>query len=285
MSAEATWTMRLVSRLIALAWCALLTVPLGGEAQTGRAPRIGVVAEESPGKSVCVDALKSGLGELGYVEGRTYVLEMRWAEGRMDAFPGLAADLVQRQVDLLISAAGPSAEAVKQATTSIPIVLASSLYPVELGIIASLARPGGNVTGVTHFTPELMAKRVQLLKEIVPAAARVAVIRLPGRIHDLSVKDRAVAARQLGLDLQVVEVRHVDDLSSAFSAAARGRVDAVVSTQAPFFLQNNAKMAQFALNSRAFRASRTPPKPVCSYSTDPPSPRDVNERHNTSIGS
>jgi len=130
-----------------------------------------------------------------------------------------------------------------------------------------------------------MAKRVQLLKEIVPTAARVAVIRLPGRIHDLSVKDRAVAARQLGLDLQVVEVRHVDDLSSAFSAAARGRVDAVVSTQAPFFLQNNAKMAQFALNSRAFRASRTPPKPVCSYSTDPPSPRDVNERHNTSIGS
>jgi len=229
--------------------------------------------------------LKSGLGELGYVEGRTYVLEMRWAEGRMDAFPGLAADLVQRQVDLLISAAGPAAEAVKQATTSIPIVLASSLYPVELGIIASLARPGGNVTGVTHFTPELMAKRVQLLKEIVPTAARVAVIRLPGRIHDLSVKDRAVAARQLGLDLQVVEVRHVDDLSSAFSAAARGRVDAVVSTQAPFFLQNNAKMAQFALNSRAFRASRTPPKPVCSYSTDPPSPRDVNERHNTSIGS
>jgi putative ABC transport system substrate-binding protein len=208
-----------------------------------------------------VDALKRGLGELGYVEGRTHVFEMRWAEGRMDAFPGLAADLVQRKVDLLVSAAGPAAEAVKQATTSIPIVLASSFYPVELGIIASLARPGGNVTGVTHFTPELMAKRVQLLKEIVPTASRFAVLRLPGHIHDLVVRDMATAARQLGIHLQVLEVRHVEDLSAAFGAAAKGRADAVTSTQAPFFLQNNAKIAQLALKHRLPSLSGEPNAP------------------------
>src|SRR5262249_30168319 len=129
----------------------------------------------------------------GYVEGRTYVLEPRWTEGRTELFPSVAAELVRLNVYLIVSAAGPAAPAVNDATASIPPVLAASSYPGELGGVASLAHPGGNVTGMTHFTPELMAKRVQLLKEAAPTAERVALLRVPGRLNDLS--SRAVSAR------------------------------------------------------------------------------------------
>jgi len=191
-------------------------------AQPTKFARIGVVSGDSPGDSPCVLRLRQGLSELGYVEGKTQVLEVRWAEGRTDVIPSLAADLVRMNVDVIVSAAGPAALAVKEATTSIPIVLASSFYPVELGLIASLARPGGNVTGVTHFTPELMAKRVQLLKDLLPKASRFAVLRLPGGMQDFIVRDMEAAARQLGVQLQVTEVRRVEDLPAAFDAAVSG---------------------------------------------------------------
>jgi putative ABC transport system substrate-binding protein len=197
-----------------------------------------------------VQFLRRGLSELGYTEGQTLVLVVRWAEGRSDVFPSLAADLVRSNVDVIVSAAGPAALAVKQATTSIPIVLASSFYPVEMGIVASLAHPGGNVTGYTHFTPELMAKRVQLLKDVVPAASRFVVLRLPGRVHDLVVKDMEAAARQNGVRLQVIEVRRGEDLVAAFDEAVRGGAQAVMSTQSPFFLENNRRIADLALRHR-----------------------------------
>jgi len=224
------------------------SVPVGG--QPTKVARIGVVSGDSPSDSPCVEWLRRGLDQLGYVEGKTHVFELRWAEGRTDVFPSLAADLVRMNVDLIVSAAGPAALAVKEATTSIPIVLASSFYPVELGVIASLAHPGGNVTGVTHFTPELMAKRVQLLKELLPRGSRFAVLRLPGGMQDLVVRDMDAAARQLGVQLQVIEVRRVEDLSTAFDAAVAGRAQAILSTQGPFFVQNNARIAQLALKHR-----------------------------------
>jgi ABC-type uncharacterized transport system substrate-binding protein len=228
----------------------LMASPGAVEGQSAKVPRIGVVSGDAPNDSPCVEWLRRGLAELGYVEGKTHVLELRWAEGRTDVFPGLAADLVRMNVDLIVSAAGPAALAVKEATTTIPIVLASSFYPVELGVIASLAHPGGNVTGVTHFTPELMAKRVQLLKELLPKASRFAVLRLPGGMQDLVVRDMEAAARQLGAQLQVIEVRRVEDLAPAFDAAAGGRVQAIMSTQGPFFAQNNVRIAQLALKHR-----------------------------------
>jgi putative ABC transport system substrate-binding protein len=184
------------------------------------------------------------------VEGQTHVLEPRWAEGRAERFPLLAAELVRLQVDLLVSVAAPAAVAVKEATTSIPIVLASSFYPVELGVIASLAHPGGNVTGVTHFTPELMAKRVEMLAELVPEVSRFAVLRLAGRDHDLVVRDMETAARKLGVQLQVLEVGSVEGFAAAFEAAREGGAQGVMTTQAPFFLQNNATIAQLALEHR-----------------------------------
>jgi len=178
------------------------------------------------------------------------MLEVRWAEGRSDVFPTLAAELVQLKVDLIVSAAGTAAIAMKQATTSIPIVLASSFYPVEMGVVASLARPGGNITGLAHFTPELMAKRVQLLKEALPAALRFAVLRLPGRVHDLVVSDMEAAARQLGVRLQVIEVQRIEDLAPAFNNAARAGAQAIMSTQGPFFFENNRWIADLAIRHR-----------------------------------
>jgi putative ABC transport system substrate-binding protein len=228
----------------------LLAAPRAVEAQQAKVPRIGVLSGESRTHSPCLEALRRGLSELGYVEGRTYILEPRWADGRIEPFPSLAADLVRLKVDVIVSAAGPAAEVVKGATTSIPIVLASSFYPVELGVITSLAHPGGNITGVTHLTPELMAKRVQVLKEAVPAAARVAVLRVPGRVQDLVIRDMEAAARQLGIQLQVIEVRRAEDLARAFAAVVTGRGQAVMSTQAPLFFQQGAEIAQLALKHR-----------------------------------
>ena len=228
-------------------------MPLVVGAQPAKIPRIGVLSlgfGDRPDD--CVSAMRRGLDELGYVEGRTHVLELRWAQDRMDRLPSLAADLVRMKVDILVSASGPAAMAAKESTTSIPIVLASSFYPVQLGVVASLARPGGNVTGVTHFTPELMAKRVQLLRELLPKAERVAVLRLSGRLQDLVVRDMEQAARELGVQLQAIEVRSPEDLSGAFESAVRKRAQAVMTTQAPFFLHHGAQIAHLA------RAHRLP---------------------------
>jgi len=243
--------MRLTAVVRALALALALTplgAPLAVDAQRlAKVPTIGVLAGGFPGADPCLEALRRGLQEAGYVEGQTHALEPRWAEGHAERFPQLAAELVRLQVDLLVSVAAPAAVAVKEATTAIPIVLASSFYPIELGVIASLAHPGGNVTGVTHFTPELMAKRVQMLTELVPGAARFAVLRLPGRDHDLVVRDMETAAHKLGVQLQVIEVRSVEGLAAAFEEARAGGVQGVMTTQAPFFLQNNATIAQLAL--------------------------------------
>ena len=236
--------------LLAVVAAGILAAPLAVPAQPAKVPRIGVLSLDSPANSGCVDALRRGLGELGYAEGRGYVLELRWAEDRIDLLPALAADLVRTKPDLIVSASAPAAVVWKEATTAIPVVLASSFYPVESGVIAGLARPGGNVTGVTHFTPELMAKRVQLLKEVVPRASRFAVLRLPGRLQDLVVNDLEAAARRLGVQLQVIEVRSADDLPTAFESAAAGRAQGIMSTQGPLFVHNNARIAQLALRHR-----------------------------------
>jgi putative ABC transport system substrate-binding protein len=244
--------LKVVVRAIALALAlAPLLAPLAVDAQRpAKVPRIGVLAGGFPGADPCLEALRRGLHDAGYVEGQTHVIEPRWSEGHAERFPLLAAELVRLQVDLIVSTAAPAAVAVKEATISIPIVLASSFYPIELGVIASLAHPGGNVTGVTHFTPELMAKRVQMLTELVPWASRFAVLRLAGRDQDLVVRDMETAARKLGVQLQVIEVGSVEGLSAAFEAAREGGAQGVMTTQAPFFLQNNATIAQLALAHR-----------------------------------
>jgi putative ABC transport system substrate-binding protein len=160
----------------------------------------------------------------------------------------MAAELVQLKVDLIVSFTGQ--RAIRDATASIPIVMASGFYPVETGIVASLARPGGNITGVAMFTPGLMAKRVQILKEAVPKVSRVAVLRLEGEGSDLIVRDFEAAARRLGVQLQVIAVGRPEDLSGAFETAVRGGARALMTTQAPFFAINRAQIAELALKHR-----------------------------------
>ena len=237
--------------VVVLLAVAFIVLPLAGDAQPARMPTIGVISLEFPNDETgCVAHFRRSLGELGYVEGRTHLLETRLAEDHADRLPALAADLVRMKVDLIVSASAPAAGVVKNATTSIPVVLASSFYPVESGIIASLARPGGNVTGVTHFTPELMAKRVQLLNELLPKVGRVAVLRTPGALQDLVVRDMETAARKLGTQLLTISVQRVEDLPAAFDSAVKGGTQAVMTTQGPLFRHHRRQIAQLALKHR-----------------------------------
>lgn len=219
-------------------------------AQATAPPTIGVLSLEAPGDAPCVGSLQRALGEMGDREGRDYVVELRLASGRVDLLPGLAEDLVQKHVSIMVSASGPAAPIAKNASASIPIVLASSFYPVEAGLVASLAHPGGNVTGVTHFTPELMKKRIQLLKEMLPGAARIVVLRTPGRLQDLVAGDMTAAARSLDLQLHVVEIRRTEDLAPAFDDAVKWRAHAVTTTQDSLFWRHRAAIAQLALKHR-----------------------------------
>jgi ABC-type uncharacterized transport system substrate-binding protein len=210
---------------------ALLAVPLATEAQPpATVHRLGFLGSASPsGYAHLVDALRQGLRDLGYVEGKNLIIEYRWAEGRYDRLPDLARQLVRQRVDLIVTHGTPGSLAAKQATTTIPIVMAISGDAVTTGLVASIARPGGNVTGSTFFFPELNAKRVELLKETLPGATRMATFGNadnPSVAHAL--KQMEPMARALKVDLEVVQVRRPDEFAHAFSAMAKRRVEGVV---------------------------------------------------------
>lgn len=237
---------------IAVLALALLGASLAAQGQPGTTlPRIGVLSGNVPENDRCLETLRRGLAELGYAEGRTHVLEVRWAAGaEPERFRQLATDLVGLKVALIVSFTGAAVGSDKKAITTVPIVMAASLYPVEQGLVASLARPGGNITGLSTFPGDLFAKRLQLLKEAVPAASRVAVLRIPGALTDLIVKDLQRAAQGLGIRLQIIEVTRAEDLPKAFETAFRGGTRAVMTTQAPFFALHRAQIAELALKYR-----------------------------------
>ena len=228
---------------------AALAAPRGAGAQTARTVTIGVLNGDFP-NSPCLEALRRGLSELGHVEGRTFVFDLRWAEGRTDRYDAFAAELVGRKVDLIVATTGLAASAVKNATSIIPIVMTSSSYPVESGMVASLARPGGNLTGVAALAPGIMAKRLQLLKEAIPSLSRVAVLRLPGQLQTVYVSDIETGSKRLGITLQVIEIARAEDLPSIFTAAVRGGAQAIMTTQSPFFLGVMADIADLAVKNR-----------------------------------
>jgi ABC-type uncharacterized transport system substrate-binding protein len=190
--------------------------------------RIGFIQTAAPHEMVhLIRALDEGLRDLGYVEGRNIVFERRFAGGRQERLPALAAELVRLNVDVIVTGSNPVIAAVKQATTSIPVVMAVSRDPVGAGFIASLARPGGNITGLSnHPDPGIIGKNLELLKEAVPRLSRVALLWNPvppGAETDRKAAESA--ARKLGLTLRIVEVRGRDELEGAFAAMARERVD------------------------------------------------------------
>src|SRR5438552_10151900 len=209
---------------------ALLTFPLAIEAQqAGKVPRIGYLGQNNTeiGQHQLA-AFREGLRERGWVEGQNIVIEFRYANGKVDQLPALVSELVRLKVDIIVTTA--TTWAAKNATQSIPIVMAASANALGEGLVTSLAHPGGNITGMTFLAgPEIAGKQLQLLKEVAPAASRVAVLTNPtNRSHEAFARELKVAARSLGAQLQVLEAPNPDQLDSAFAAMTRERVAAVL---------------------------------------------------------
>jgi len=208
---------------------ALLAAPLAAHAQqAGKVFRIGILETIPAAQNAAnLDALRKGLRELGYVEGRNLIIEYRSADGRAERFPDLASELVRLKVDLLVTRGTPAARAAKNATGTIPVVMATMGDP--RAIVASFARPGGNITGVTTFSTELQAKRIELLKELVPNLSRVALLHNMGNpAAPPEWEETKTAARSLGLQADLLDVRNQGDLRRAFELAVRQHVDALV---------------------------------------------------------
>jgi len=243
-----------MGRIFALL-CLLLAVflPAGSGAQQAKTvPRIGYLSVLSPSSdSSRIEAFRQGMRELGYVEGQSMAIESRYAEGQLERLPDLAGELARLNVAVIVVGGSTATRASKNVTKLIPIVMAHGSDPVELGFVASLARPGGNITGLTHLAPELGGKRLELLKEIVPKLSRVAVLTDPGtQGHGPQIKELEVAARALGLQLRPAEVRKPNDLESAFSAMTRGRADALIGLQQPTLDRLRARIVDLAAKNR-----------------------------------
>jgi putative ABC transport system substrate-binding protein len=217
-----------------------------------RVPRIGFLSPFSPSDTALwYQAFRLGLRDIGWVEGKNISIEYRHAEGRSDRLPDLAADLVRLKVDVIVAAASPAALAAQKATKTIPIVMASAGDPVALGLVESLARPGGNVTGLSQMGPELAGKRLELLKEMVPKLSRVAVLWNPQVAPStLNWKEIQLPARQLGVQLHSLEVRSPDDFDKAFEDATRARAGAIFIIAAPLIVTNLKRIAGLAAKSR-----------------------------------
>jgi putative ABC transport system substrate-binding protein len=247
--------MRLIGLAVILAGSILLA-PLAAEAQeTGKVARIGFLGL-NPGASPHLrEAFLQGLRDLGYVEGRTVVIEYRSAEGKPERFPALAAELIALKVDVIVTGGGtPTALAAKQATRTIPIVFASAPDPVADGLITSLARPGGNITGLSNLTPELVGKRLEQLKQAVPGVSRVAVLWQPGAVPERTEKDMLkgaeVAGRALGVRLQFVEARGPADFDRAFSDMTRARAAALTVLGSAMFNNERRRLVDLVAKNR-----------------------------------
>ncbi len=216
--------------------------------QPKKVPRIGYLGNSSPAlERDFVDAFRQGLGDLGYAEGHNILIEYRWAEGRYDRFPEFAAELVRLKVDVFLTAGTPGALAAKQATQTIPIVMAVSGDAVGTGLVQSLARPGGNITGLTRMTRDLDGKRLELLKEIVPSLSRVATLLNPANpISARGWTEAQPAAKALRLKLESVEVKAADEFEAAFAAIARKRPGGLFIIADQFLLAHRTQIVDFA---------------------------------------
>jgi ABC-type uncharacterized transport system substrate-binding protein len=222
--------------------------------QPGKVPRIGYVSgtgsPSDPGPYV--EAFRQGLRDLGYVEGKNILVEFRYLEGNVNRAPALVAELVQLKVDVLVLITLPSIRAAKQATKTIPIVMLTTVDPVGTGLVDGLARPGGNITGLTRLQRELSGKRLELLKEVVPGISRVgAVWDSNASGPDIGFKEYEAAARVLNIQLQSLEVRGpTPDLEVAFQAAAKGRVNALITIGNPVLSRYQKQITEFTIKTR-----------------------------------
>jgi ABC-type uncharacterized transport system substrate-binding protein len=219
--------------------------------QPGKVFRIGMLLSGSVSTTKSrIDAFRQGLRELGYVEGKNIVIEYRYAEGKRERWPDLAAEVVRLKPDVIVVASNGFTAAAKQATTTIPIVVASAGDLVGTGLVASLARPGGNVTGSTNITPDLSGKRLELLKEVVPKAVRVAVLWYPSSSDEDDVKETEIYAMARGIKIQVVPVQGPDTFQEAFAVMKRENANALVIIQGSFTLFHRTVLVELATKNR-----------------------------------
>jgi len=223
--------------------------PLAARAQQrASVPRVGYLFSftQTEGRHLW-EACRQGLRELGYVEGQNIVVEPRWAEGRHERLPSLAEDLVHRRVDIIVTAATPASRAAHAATRTIPIVIVAVGEPVKAGLAASLARPGGNVTGLSLLTPELSGKRLELLREAVPKIARVGVLKNPDNpVSAIFLEETQAAARNLGIELRSSDAQNLEQIEHAFNQAAARGDDGVIVFDDPVLWSHRAKFVELA---------------------------------------
>jgi putative ABC transport system substrate-binding protein len=237
---------------IALLGGAAAAWPPAASAQASpKIPRIGYIAGAGATMGDHVGAaFRQGLTQLGHVEGQTIALEVRYAEGHSERIPGLVAELVGLKMDVLVVGSSVVALAAQKATRTIPIVMVAA-DPVGLGLVASLARPGGNVTGLSYFNEAIIAKRLQLLKELVPGLAQVAVLRNPSvAVHATFWKETEVAARTLGVALQPLNIGGPDDFEGAFAAATQGNAQALIALDDALTVAHRPRIVALAASSR-----------------------------------
>jgi len=230
----------------------ILTAPLAAEAQPTGVPRIGFLgAASASGYAPQLDAFRQGLRDLGYVEGKTIVIEYRWAEGNYARLPELAAELARRKVDVLVTHGVPGTLAAKGVTATVPIVMAVVGDAVATGLVASIARPGANITGSSFFYPEIAAKRLELLKEAVPRLARAALLLNPDNpVNGPLLQAVEATANALRVEVHQVEARGPQDFEGVLSAVARSRLDALMVQDDGMFIANARAVAELAAKTR-----------------------------------
>jgi putative ABC transport system substrate-binding protein len=241
----------IAARLLVL--LALLAVPLAAEAQqAGKVYRIGFLGNSTPAlEANLISPFREGLRDLGYVEGQTVVIVYRWAEGKYERFPALVAELIGLKVDVIIAAGTPAAIAVKKATSSIPMVMVAVGDPVATGLVTSLARPGGNLTGLVSIAPDLEGKRLELLKEVVPKLSHVAVLKNSANaFHVVSEQQARAAGALLHLGVHFVDIRADSEFDRAFATIIKERAGAIIMLADRLFLHHRARIVDFAMRNR-----------------------------------
>jgi putative ABC transport system substrate-binding protein len=238
--------------LITLTLGVLLTSLAADAQQPVKVPRIGFLANSPPSLAPRgYEAFWQGLRELGYVDGQNIAIEYRFAGGHFERFPNFAAELVRLKVDVIVAVVSPAAQAAQAATKTIPIVTVTHADPVGSGLVASLARPGANITGLTSVVIELIAKQLELLKEAVPKVSRVAVISNPAnQLVPLQLREADSDARVWGVELQILEARGPNELDRAFAAMTRERIGALLVLGDPLFFQHRTRIADLAAKRR-----------------------------------
>jgi len=252
-----------MTRFATLLVLLLLAVPLGTAAaqsvEKERVPRVGYInpgSSSDPVRLRRLQAFRQGLRELGYVEGRNIALEPRWAEGKYDRYPAFAADLVRLKVHIIVAVGGRATQVAQQATRTIPIVMSLVTDPLESGLVTSLARPGGNVTGTSIMAPDLVGKQFELLKQAVPEVSRVALLWNPANPGSApQLREAEAAARAVGVRLQALEARVPQEIDSAFAAMTKERAGALVVLADAILYNQRKQIAELAAKSRLPSAS------------------------------